>query len=194
MHDDQRYINGLREGNMVLIETIYRNHASSISKWIIRNNGTIDDAKDIFQETLEALFRISQNPNFTLTCPLGSLIFTLSRNKWFDKIKARGRENKVRKLENERYIDAEQGQFNSVLEEVEEEEIRQKRLSKTFQKLSDTCQKLLRLLSTNKKTEEIVEIMGMKQANTLYRRKKACLERWRNLYQQLVIGKIEEIK
>lgn len=70
-----------------------------------------------------------------------------------------------------------------MLEIVEEEEIRQRRLDTSFKELSELCQKLLRLLISGVSSAEASAQLGMSDANTVYRRKSACVGRWRTLYQ-----------
>jgi len=52
-------------------------------------------------------------------------------------------------------------------------------LDGTFQKLSPLCQKLLKLVESNATTDEIVAQMEMNSANTMYRRKFACMKSWK---------------
>lgn len=185
-HKDQRYIRALKEGNIELIESLYTANAKVIKNWILKNNGSIEDAKDVFQEVIETLLRISQDANFQLTCPIGALIFTIARNKWFDRLKALKKETELKNqiVNTNSYIELD----NPIIEKIQEEEIRQTRLEKALSQLSDTCQKLLQLLGENKNTKEIIELMGMEKAATMYRRKKACIDRWRVLYQEIAVS------
>ena len=83
-------------------------------------------------------------------------------------------------MEAERYRDTQA--LNSTFEQIQEESIRQQKLKSAFNKLSETCQQLLELIIHQKNTKEILSTMGMNQASTLYRRKNACINRWRELY------------
>ena len=95
--------------------------------------------------------------------------------------KKKSKEAEVRLWEEEKYKG--EGSVVSMLEAVEEEEIRQERLDKTFKQLSELCQKLLRLLISGISSAEAALQLGMNDANTVYRRKNACVGRWRTLYQ-----------
>ena len=68
------------------------------------------------------------------------------------------------------------------LEAVEEEQIRQRKLDAAFSELSELCQKLLRLLVSGVSSTEAAAQLGMANANTVYRRKNACVGRWKTLY------------
>ena len=67
-------------------------------------------------------------------------------------------------------------------EEVLAEQAKQSRLREAFLQISDLCQRLLTLLSNGTKPLEAAEILQMNSVDTLYRRKNACTERWREVY------------
>lgn len=180
-HEDQQIIIALRAGDFKVLDHIYRDHSPAIRSWISKNNGTLADAQDVFQEAIIALHQKANDPNFVLTCPLGGLLFSICRNKWLNQLRKKNKEAEVRMWEEEKY--KRESSLVSVLEAVEEEGIRQERLDRTFKELSDLCQKLLRLLISGVSSSEAAMQLGMTDANTVYRRKNACVGRWRTLYQ-----------
>lgn len=180
-HPDQQIILDLRKGDFGILDRIYKEHAPPILRWVIKNNGQAADAQDVFQEAIIALHQKANDPKFVLTCPLGGLLFSICRNKWLNQLRKKNKEAEVRTWQEEKYKD--DNSLVSVLEAVEEEEIRQKQLDTTFQQLSELCQKLLRLLISGISSAEAAERLGMTDANTVYRRKNACVGRWRTLYQ-----------
>jgi DNA-binding CsgD family transcriptional regulator len=60
--------------------------------------------------------------------------------------------------------------------------LEKERLDASLAQLSPTCQDLLRLLGRGVSSVEAAEKLGMTNANTVYRRKNACLKRWRELF------------
>ncbi len=183
-HEDHRYIEALRNENQGLINEIYKNHAAQVSQWICKNNGNISDAKDIFQEGIIAIYNKALDPNFQLNCPLGALLFTICRNKWTDQLRKKSTQLTVRTEIKERlYNDP---QINNTLEQVEEAAIRDNNLDRTFQQLSELCQQLLTLVAKGITPTEIALQLEMNETNTVYRRKKACTDRWRELFKNKI--------
>ncbi len=45
----------LKSGNGKAYQVLYNEYYSSVARLVINNNGTIDDAKDLFQDTLIVL-------------------------------------------------------------------------------------------------------------------------------------------
>ena len=178
-HADQRYLLALRENDSATVQELYATSYPKIAAWVQRNNGSADDAADLFQEALVSLYHSAHKPDYVLTCPIGALIFSICRNRWIDQLRKKTKEHKVREVEGARY-DAED-QAVSAFEQQEEAELRKRKLDQTMAQLSETCQKLLKLLAKGEKPVEVAEKMGMSNANTVYRRKNACLSRWREL-------------
>ncbi len=180
-HADHKIIEALRAGDFSILNEVYQEHAPSIRSWVIKNNGHEEDAQDVFQEAIIALHQKANDLAFVLTCPLGALIFRICRNKWLNQLRKKNRETEVRNWEEERYRD--ESSLVPTLEAIEEEQIRQRRLDTGFQQLSELCQQLLHLLISGVSSTEAALQLGMNDANTVYRRKNACVGRWRTLYQ-----------
>lgn len=179
-HPDHKYLLALKQGDQKLLSELYSKHTPQVISWVRSNNGTIDDAKDVFQEAVIALYNKALDPDFVLSHPIGGLIFQICKNKWIDQIRKKNKESEVRTYEEQRYNN--ESPEAPLIELVEQEELRQTKLNATFNQLSELCQKLLRLISEGIKSPQIAQQLQMSNANTVYRRKNACVERWRNLY------------
>lgn len=183
MHADQRYIDGLRNNDPKVVKEIYRQHASAIKQWVLTRGGSLDDAHDVFQDALLALFEKAQKGDFVLTCPLGAILHVICSRKWIDRLRQKSKDAAVRKEEEHRYKIETEDDAMAQAEEVLTEESRTARLRNTFSQLSELCQRLLTLLSNGAKPAEAATMLHMNSVDTLYRRKNACIERWRQLLQ-----------
>ena len=182
MHDDQQYIEALRRNDAQGIRQIYERYAGQAIQWVTRNNGTVADAKDLFQETLIALYEKASDPSFTLSCPLGALLHVIYSRKWIDRLRQNKRDETVRKTEHLRYSAEWNEDAIVIAEETLEKEAQQKRLSAAFERLSDLCRQMLTLLSEGLAPKMVAERLQMNSVDTLYRRKNACMQRWRECY------------
>ena len=185
MHTDHRYIDALRRNDERDIRDIYRQHSTQALRWVVARGGTPDDARDIFQEALMAVFEKAQQPDFVLTCPLGALLHVIYSRKWIDRLRQKGRESEVRNEEERRYNLEVADDVLTTAEDALAEQSRQERLAKAFGQLSDLCRQLLTLLSNGTAPREAAETLQMNSVDTLYRRKNACTERWRAVYLEL---------
>ncbi len=181
MHTDHRYIEALRRNDSRLVREIYVQHATSARRWVEQRGGSADDAQDVFQEAVLAVYDKAADPNFTLTCPLGALLHIIYSRKWVDRLRLKNRETGVRNQEEIRYNLEVTDDALSIAESVLAEEQQQQRLARTFIQLSDLCQRLFTLLSNGTSSQDAAEQLQMNSVNTLFRRKNACAERWRAL-------------
>ncbi len=180
-HIDHKYIEAFRKGNFRLLDELYSKNAPQVKRWILNNSGNIEDAKDIFQETIISLIKKAYDPDFCLTYPIGGLIFQISKNKWTDELRKKKTARKVRNDINLRLKDREED-FTLFIEKLELEERQQKKLDVSFEKLSEHCRQLLKLFVEGAKAMDIVNALKMNNVNTVYRRKNACIQRWKELY------------
>lgn len=184
MHADHRYIEALRRHSERDIREIYTQHSAQALRWVVARGGSPDDARDIFQEALMAVFEKAQQPDFVLTCPLGALLHVIWSRKWIDRLRQKGREAEVRNEEERRYNLEVADDVLTVAEDTLAEQSRQERLARAFGQLSDLCRQLLTLLSNGTAAKEAAETLQMNSVDTLYRRKNACTERWRAIYHE----------
>src|SRR5690606_3743689 len=91
MHPDQRYIAALLANDAKVIGEIYERFANGVKAFVINNSGTIEDAKDIFQEGLIAICHQARKPGFELTCPFWAYLHLVCRGKWLNELKKRKR-------------------------------------------------------------------------------------------------------
>lgn len=185
-HPDHALIEALRGGDFSVLDRVYRENAGTISSWITKNSGSLADAQDIFQEGIVALHQKAKDPDFVLSCPLGALLFRICQNKWMYHLRKKRREAEVRKLAV--MPSEEEGSVHDALEAVEEEDLRQRRMRAAFGELSDLCRRLLALLAKGMKGDLIAAELDMANANTVYRRRHACGQRWRTLYEARLNG------
>jgi len=57
LHEDQKYIRALCNHDFVLINEIYEKCSPQCRAYVLKNNGSIDDARDVFQEALIIVYQ-----------------------------------------------------------------------------------------------------------------------------------------
>src|SRR5882672_12578905 len=84
---DQETFLGLKSRDNHAYEILYKFYYPSVKYFIIKNNGSIDDAKDIFQETICVLLEKVPKDDFSLTSSLKTYIFAISSNLWLRRLR-----------------------------------------------------------------------------------------------------------
>ena len=177
--DVTRQIAGIKENDEKVLQFIYKSNYSKVEHFIINNNGSSDDAKDIYQEAFLAVWRNIQADKFSPAneTALSGYIYQVARNKWIDQLRAmKGKKN----------IPVVDTDIPDVVSEPysEEEEDYLSTVKKYFSSLGDQCRDLLGMFYFKKQSlREIAAFFSWTEAsakNNKYR----CLQRLRNMVTQ----------
>ncbi len=137
---------------------------------ILNNNGTEDDAQDIFQEAMVVAFRkFKDNENFNLTCTFQTYIYSVSRQLWLKHLRI-SRDNMKNFNENHDYIDFEEP------EPFSDGDLRFSIYQKAFLELPQDCQKIMKLSLDGISQKDIADKLGYKSENYIRKRKHFCKE------------------
>ena len=134
-------------GNLLLdrevdhsLKYLYRTHYPFLSKYILANSGSADDASDIFQEVIIAFINLVKNKKFRGEASIKTFLFALNRNLWLNELKRRGR-SQARELKYEKLGDREEAGINTVIENREVND----KLMGVLESLGENCKKILLL-------------------------------------------------
>ena len=90
-HSDEEIIEHLCSGQLSKynagIEMLYLYFFPMVARFILSNNGTKEDAEDIFQEGIIAFFNQIKGGDLALKCKLKTYCYSICRNLWLKKIK-----------------------------------------------------------------------------------------------------------
>ncbi len=174
---EYKLLEGLSRNNYSDVEAIYKENFGLVQTFILNNNGTFDDARDVFQEAMVVLFEKSKDPNFTLTCQLKTYLYSICRRLWLKKLQQQNR-----------YGTPVEGMEDvvPVEEEIEEKE----KLDNDFEtmemamrNLGEPCKSLLEAFYIHKKQMvEIAEEFGYTNADNAKNQKYKCLMRLKKLF------------
>src|SRR6476620_9968131 len=84
--NDKFLLEGLARNDRQAVETIYAKHYSMVQSLIINNNGSADDARDIFQESMIVLYERARSGTFELHCQLKTYIYSVCRRLWLKRL------------------------------------------------------------------------------------------------------------
>ncbi|MCH6234185.1 RNA polymerase sigma factor [Cognataquiflexum rubidum] len=156
-HPDQLYIYGLLANDKNVIEKIYQNFFSKIKGMIIKNNGSSDDASDIFQEALITIYNKAKKTDFELTCPFEAFLWLICRKKWINVLN-KNKNFRVTNIDEEGYNFKEDSL--QLAEETILQEERLKLLSDKLALLGDACRQLLEYSWQGFSMQEVADHFG----------------------------------
>ncbi len=172
-------LHGLAKSDTASIEKIYKDNYSMIQSLVLNNNGSADDAADIFQETMIVLYDKSRSSDFELNCKLKTYIYSISRRLWLKKLQQNQRTTNI--YDNSEDIVAVEDELDIHEKKNNEFVIMEEALAK----VGEPCKTLLEEFYIHKKQmQEIAEIFGYTNADNAKTQKYKCLVRLKKLFFQ----------
>lgn len=174
---EKALLSGLARSDTKAIETIYRENYNMVQSLIISNNGSVEDAKDIFQETMIVLYEKMRSGSFELNCLLKTYVYSVSRRIWLKRLQQMNRyppalENLQETVQVEEEIEAHE-RMNNEFQVME----------KAISNLGEPCKSLLEAYYLQKKNmQEIALSFGYTNADNAKNQKYKCLMRLKKIF------------
>jgi RNA polymerase sigma factor (sigma-70 family) len=159
------------------IELVYKENYGLIQHFVVYNNGTEDDARDIFQEAMMVLYEKAKQPDFELTCQIKTYLYSVCRRLWLKKLQhARRMETQIENFD----------QVVTVDEDMEDHEklTQQYLIMRTAMgKIGEPCKSLIEAFYVHHKNmQEIADFFGYTNADNAKNQKYKCLVRLKKLF------------
>ena len=170
-------LQGLAKNDKKAVETIYRDNYGMVQALIINNNGSPDDARDVFQEAMIVLYEKARSGTFELQCQIKTYMYSVSRRLW------------LKKLQQSRRFTSDFGDPDSVVPVEEDLDEHLKRdqefgmMDKAILGLGEPCKSLLEAFYIQKKNmQEIADSFGYTNAENAKTQKYKCLVRLKKIF------------
>ncbi|MCS6795370.1 MAG: sigma-70 family RNA polymerase sigma factor [Raineya sp.] len=176
-HSEADIISALRQGDSKALEIIYKQHYPAILHFIIQNNGTDQDAKDLYQEAIIILYEKVRQEHFLLTCQIKTFLYSVCRRLWLKRLREKGKY--FGKLEDfESFLPLEDDELG-----LEENENKLGAMAAAMEQLGEPCRTLLKDFYVQGLTmQDIAEKMGYTNADNAKNQKYKCLVRLKKLF------------
>ena len=170
-------IEAIKANDTTVLKKLYIENYPKVEAHILRNNGNKDQAKDIFQESMVALWRAIKKDRFTAKNPsaVQGYLYTIAKNKWTDCL----RSSVYKKTVSSEFLMTDQ----AVNEEEEHIEYEQKltQAKKAFEQLGSTCKELLSKFYFGKMSlNDIARLFNLDTASAR-NKKYRCMQKLREL-------------
>lgn len=175
-NNEKALLQGLAKSDKKAVEAIYKDNYNIVQALVVNNNGTSEDAKDVFQEAMIVLYEKVQSGSFELNCQIKTFVYSVSRRLWLKRLMLQSRYNIADGHED----------IISVDEEAEEHEKRNMEFSmmeRAMGGLGEPCKSLLEAFYMQKRNmNEIAASFGYTNAENAKNQKYKCLMRLKKLF------------
>jgi RNA polymerase sigma factor (sigma-70 family) len=148
-----------------------------VQSLIINNNGTAQEAKDIFQEAMIVLLEKARSGNFELNCQIKTYLYSVCRRLWLKKLQ-----------QNSRFTNEIENTVGTVpveedLEEHERRDAEFEIMEKAIGSLGEPCKSLIEAFYIQKRNmQDIASQFGYTNADNAKNQKYKCLMRLKKLF------------
>lgn len=171
---DSEMLDNLRSGQRMeeTIKAIYRNHFGGLCWYVMNNNGSRQDAEDVFQEVMVNFIELVQKNKFRGEASVKTFLFSLNRYTWLNELKRRGRAL-VREEKYERGQDRVEMDTSHFIADREGKA----EVLRVVGELGETCRKILLLFYyENLSMKEILEATDYETEQVVRNKKYKCLK------------------
>ena len=169
-------VEAIRSNDEAALQQLYQANFHKVESFVLNNNGSSEEARDIYQDAFIAVWRNIQLNRFEprSESALDGYLFQVAKNKWMDHLRS-GHYNKIVRMK-----DAAQYQHEDEAPSTEEDEYLAA-VKKYFPQLGDNCKKILALFYyENESMKQIAESMGWTEA-TAKNNKYRCIQKLKEL-------------
>ena len=178
---DAQFIEAIKANDEKALKTLYVNNFQKIETLILKNNGTIEQAKDIYQEAFITVWKNVKENKFSpeKNNAINGYLYTIAKNKWMDYLRSPAYKKQVsyHTIKDTAPV-ASEAESDSVTIDQD------KKLSmamEAFEGLGDACKTLLTKFYFEKKSmKEIAHELQMDAASTR-NKKYRCMQTLRGL-------------
>jgi RNA polymerase sigma factor (sigma-70 family) len=175
--NEQTLLKGLANNDSQAVEALYKSHFSMIQHFVLNNNGSFDDARDVFQEAMITLYEKVQSDSFVLSCQIKTYLYSICKHLWLKRLQQMGKYSSPLNMEEESIpVEAD-------LEDFEQKDAAFEIMNRALNSLGEPCKGLLEGYYLNKKgMQELAEDFGYTNADNAKNQKYKCLMRLKKLF------------
>ncbi|HBF88635.1 MAG TPA: hypothetical protein DDX39_08340 [Bacteroidales bacterium] len=91
-YSDEQVINGIKTRDNLVLKYLLDEYLEKVIKYVTRNNGTKQEAEDVFQETIEILFHEVRKTDFSLKKTFDAYFTVIYQNIWIQEAKTKNKQ------------------------------------------------------------------------------------------------------
>jgi RNA polymerase sigma factor (sigma-70 family) len=158
---DSEVLSRIRRGDEEALDYLYKKNYKMMTKIVINNNGTEDEAKDVFQEALIVFWQKAMSGNLVLSSKISTFLYSICQNLWRKELERKGKTSREEKDVAE-FVNEDRGERIRIIHEC-------------LDKLGETCRKILTYYYfENLSMNDIAAVMGFANSDTAKTKKYKC--------------------
>lgn len=162
--EEKEIFDRICKGDEKALEILYKKYYRMMTRMVISNSGTEDEARDVYQDALVVFWQKARSGNLVMTSKMSTYIYSVCQNLWRKEL------DRKKRVSNEE----KDGAVQMDLDTPERDKI----IAKCLNQLGDTCRKVLMYYYFDELSmQEIAEKMGFANTDTAKTKKYKCKEK-----------------
>jgi len=177
-HKQDNVLEAIKANDAAVLKKLYKEVYPKVELHILRNSGSKDQAKDIFQEAMVALWRAARENRFTAQSPgaVQGYLYTIAKNKWIDFLRS---STYKKEISSEKVMTFQEAPDVEI--EDDDYDFKLKKAKQAFEHIGDSCKDLLVKFYFEKLSlNEIASVLGLDAASAR-NKKYRCMQKLRGL-------------
>lgn len=161
---EQELFERIKGSDEKALEYLYKKYYRMMTKLVITNSGTEEEARDVFQDALIVFWQKAKSGNLVMTAKISTYIYSVCQNLWRKEL------DRKKRLSNEE-------KDSPVSMDMETPE-REKIIAKCLAQLGETCRKVLTYYYFDEMSmQEIADKLGFANTDTAKTKKYKCKQK-----------------
>ena len=163
-YSDQEIVKSLRKQQSFAVQYLYDRYLPMIRLMVFQKGGTLEDAKDVFQDALIIVLQALDQKDFKLSCKLKTFFYSVAEKHWLCVV--------AKRIVAEKYLHTKMDDsVDEDFTEIYDNELYKKIFYEVFETLDPVCKKLLLKYWEEQSPIDIAKDLGYSYG---YVRKKKC--------------------
>ena len=176
----EQIVKAIQANDEQVLKIIYQNNYYKVEQFVLKNNGSKDQAKDTYQEAFITVWQNVKNNKFIPKndTAITGYLFTIAKNKWMDYLRSAKykKTDTLSDFKSSNYLYVETHNSN-----YDKDEEKLKKIMIALKLLKEPCQKLLSIFYFEKKSLKIIaKELNIEEASAR-NKKYRCMEKLREL-------------
>lgn len=166
--NDQAILDRLLKGDQEALVALYHANFNMVRTYVAKNNGVVEDAEDLLQDSLVVLWQNLRKPEFELTSKISTYIMAICKNLWLKRL------NKGSKMLGEEVI------LPHMHSETPDtgRNMDMKKIHEAMDELGDTCKNILQMFYFDGfDMDTIAKAMQFNNSDTAKAKKYQCFKK-----------------
>jgi DNA-directed RNA polymerase specialized sigma24 family protein len=171
-------LSDLRGENNQAFGALYKNYFGTVKRFVLHNNGNVQEAEDLFQDTLLVFVGKIRQDDFVLTASVKTYLMAIAKHLWLKKLRGTALEVLFDEASNATF-------YENIQVAIEQETTYWDKLQYYLSKITAHCSRLMHdMFFQNKSIEVIQQEYGYSTKHNAQNQKHKCMEQIRKVKEQ----------